>query len=111
MQKAILSLAALVLVCGEARAMHPLISEDAGFLGKGGRQVETGFEYSVSKEGADIYPNSPAAEISCGLSDKTDLLLTVPWRGWSSSGEAERGLGDLAGFALFACGVVVKSGL
>jgi len=90
------SVCAAALFCGRAAAMHPLISEDAGFLGKGGRQVETGFEYSAASEGADSYSRSVAAEFSYGLGGSADLLFTVPWSGWSAAGESESGLADLA---------------
>ncbi len=81
---------------GPALAMHPLISEDTGFLGKGGRQVEAGFEYSQASEGGNSYGRSLAAEFSYGLTDKADLLFTVPWQGWTAAGASESGLGDLA---------------
>jgi len=82
--------------CGNARALHPLISEDTGFLGKGVRQVETGFEYSAASGGADVYSRSLAAEFSYGLNGKADILLSAPWQGWTSAGMSESGPGDLA---------------
>lgn len=91
----LISLAVLALAGGDARAMHPLISEDTGFLGKGGRQAETGFEYSQASDGGNAYSRSLAAELSYGLTDKADLLFTVPWGGWTAGGRSENGLGDM----------------
>lgn len=80
--------------CRAAYAFHPLISEDTGFLGKGGRQVEAGFEHAASKEGADLYGNALGIKLSYGLTDKADLLLGAPWHGWTSGGRSESGIGD-----------------
>ncbi|HNT97757.1 MAG TPA: transporter [Elusimicrobiales bacterium] len=96
MKKHLFAVGLLAVFCGRAAAMHPLITEDTGFLGKGGRQAEIGYEYSAAEEGTDVYSRSLAAEVSCGLNDRTDLLLTVPFGGWSSAGTSEDGLGDLA---------------
>lgn len=82
--------------CQAAYAFHPLISEDTGFLGKGVRQVEAGFEHIVLKEGTDVYGNALGMELSYGLTDNADLLLTAPWRGWSSGGLSGSGIGSLA---------------
>ncbi len=76
--------------------MHPLISEDAGFLGKGVRQLELGFEYAVAHTGQDVFSNALAAELSYGLNDKTDLLFSVPREGWNSAGISASGFGDVA---------------
>lgn len=96
MRKVFIAAAALALPCTGAMAMHPLISEDTGFLGKGGRQVEAGFEYAQASDGGDAYSRALALELSYGLTAKVDLLFTVPWSGWTSGGVSENGLGDLA---------------
>ncbi len=101
--KIVLSLL-LLAAAPPVSAFHPLISEDTGFLGKDGRQVELGYEHAVSREGADIYSNSGAAEISYGLFDKVDILLSAPWQGWNSRGISESGIGDVALEAKFAAG-------
>ncbi|MCM2267585.1 MAG: transporter [Elusimicrobiales bacterium] len=90
-------LAALILaVCGgNVSAFHPLIGEDTGFLGKDVRQLEAGLEYSAAKEGPDTYATGAAAELSYGLFEDFDVLITVPWQGWRSHGISESGLGDV----------------
>ncbi|OGR52954.1 MAG: hypothetical protein A2049_04305 [Elusimicrobia bacterium GWA2_62_23] len=81
--------------CGSAAAFHPLIGEDTAFLGKDVRQLEAGLDYAVSREGQDVYATATAAELSYGLFDRFDVLVTVPWQGWSSHGLSESGLGDV----------------
>lgn len=95
MKKILSPFALALLFCGRAAAFHPLISEDTGFLGRDVRQVETGLDYSVAKEGADTYSTGASAELSYGLLAKVDVLVTVPWQGWSSAGLSESGLGDV----------------
>jgi hypothetical protein len=86
----------LLAACGgAASAMHPLIGEDTGFLGRDVRQAEFGFEHAVSREGADVYSNSASAEFSYGLLEQVDILLSAPWQGWNSHGVGESGLGDV----------------
>ena len=85
----------LAASCGAVSAMHPLISEDTGFLGRDVRQAEFGFEHAVSKEGADVYSNAASAEFSYGLLERVDILLSAPWQGWNSHGVSESGLGDV----------------
>lgn len=92
----ILSLLLVAAAGLPASAFHPLISEDTGFLGKDVRQAELGFEHAVSKEGPDVYSNTGSAELSYGLFDKVDILLSAPWQGWNSHGVSESGLGDVA---------------
>lgn len=87
-----------------ASAFHPLISEDTAFLGRDVRQVELGLDHSVEREGADTYSTTGSAEISYGLFDKVDLLLSAPWQGWNSHGLAESGVGDVSLEAKFGAG-------
>lgn len=96
MKRILILAAALAAHCPAAMAMHPLVSEDTGFLGKGGRQAEAGFEYSQASSGGGAYSRALSLELSYGLTDKIDLLFTVPWSGWTSGGASESGLGDLA---------------
>lgn len=77
-------------------AFHPLISEDTGFLGKDVKQAELGFGHSISRTGADVHSNSGTAELSYGLFEKVDVLLSATWHGWTSHGLSESGLGDVA---------------
>lgn len=81
---------------GTVSALHPLISEDTGFLGRDVRQAEFGFEHSVSKSGADVYSNAASAEFSYGLLERVDVLISAPWQGWNSRGVSESGLGDVS---------------
>lgn len=83
-------------LCAPAAAFHPLMCEDTGFLGKDVKQVEVGFDHSISREGADIHANTITGEISYGLFDTVDLLMSAPWQGWSSHGLAENGPGDVS---------------
>lgn len=94
--KKIVFAAVLALSCGEARALHPLIGEDTGFLGKDVKQVELGFGHMVSREGADRYSNSGNAELSYGLFERVDVLLSAVWHGWTSQGLSESGIGDVS---------------
>jgi len=93
--KLIGSLLLMVLTCASARAFHPLISEDTAFLGKDVRQIEAGLAHTVSREGADSYATTASAELSYGLFERVDVLVTVPWQGWASHGLSESGLGDV----------------
>jgi len=67
-----------------------------GVLGKGGRQIETGFEYEASEGGSNEYGRAFAAVFSYGLTDSADLLLGVPWESRSAGGASERGPGDVS---------------
>ncbi|MDD2806296.1 MAG: transporter [Elusimicrobiales bacterium] len=100
----LLSLVILSLLGGSARAFQPLLGEQASFLGREGRLIVAGMEYSVSKEGSDRYSTGAFAELSYGLWDRLDVLVTVPWLGWSSRGIAESGLGDVLVEAKLAAG-------
>ena len=87
--------AAVAFLAVSAFAFRPLTGEDTLFLGKDGRQIEAGLGYSVSKEGQDVYSTGASAKLSYGLFDNLDVLITVPWQGWSSRGISESGLGDV----------------
>ena len=88
--------AALAVFCFSARALAftHLTGEDTIFLGKDGRQMEGWVDYSVSREGPDRYFTSASARLTYGFWDKIDLMVTVPWHGWTSHGISESGLGD-----------------
>lgn len=95
----------LLAACGAtASAFHPLIGEDTGFLGRDARQVELGLDHSVERQGADTYSTTGSAQISYGLFDRVDLLLSAPWQGWNSHGLAESGVGDVSLEAKFGAG-------
>ena len=91
-----MSAAGLALIlAGPAAAFHPLITEDTVFLGRDVRQVTGGLEYTTSEEGQDRYSARALAEMHYGLWDNLDVMLTIPWEGWSSRGISESGLGDM----------------
>lgn len=96
MRKALIMAMGLGLLGGPAAAFHPLFTEDTGFLGKNGRQIEIGLEHAVSSEGNDLFANSLGTELSYGITDKADILVSIPWSSWTSAGVSENGLGDLA---------------
>lgn len=96
MRNALILAAMIGSLGGEALALHPLVGEDTGFLGKDGRQIEAALEHSVSRGGADVYSTGASAELSYGLLKELDVLITVPWQGWSSEGISESGLGDVS---------------
>lgn len=83
------------LLAGSVCAMHPLITEDAGFLGRGTRQVETGFEHVRPRAGGNEYSRALGVELAYGVSDSADLLVGVPWQMMRSGGASESGHGDM----------------
>jgi len=96
MKKIFLAVAAILSLQAGAYAMHPLMTEDTGVLGKGVRQAELAFQHSSAHALPDIYGNELAPVLSYGLNDKTDLLLGLPWSGWSQGGNSESGMSDIA---------------
>jgi hypothetical protein len=94
----------LSVLSAPAAAFHPLIGEDTGFLGKDVRQVELGLDHSVERQGADTYSTTGSAQISYGLFDNVDLLLSAPWQGWTSHGLNGSGVGDVSLEAKFGAG-------
>lgn len=86
---------ALAVQAGAALAFQPLIGETAGFLGLDGRQIEGILDYSEAHSGPGRYATSATAELSYGLWRDLDVLITVPWKGWSSRGLSRSGLGDV----------------
>lgn len=91
----VLSLFLVFAAAVPAAAFHPLITEDVCFLGSDGRQIELGLDHAVEKSGPDRYATAASAELSYGLFDRFDVLVTVPWQGWSSQGLSKSGLGDV----------------
>lgn len=94
----------LSILSAPATAFHPLIGEDTAFLGRDVRQVELGLDHSVERQGADTYSTTGSAEISYGLFDRVDLLLSAPWQGWTSHGLSRSGVGDVSLEAKFGAG-------
>ena len=81
--KTYLSITAMLILLGgtSAYAAHPLITDDAGTLGKGNAQLEINGEYAhneeagVTEEGYELAPT-----LTYGLTDTVDLVVTVPYQ-------------------------------
>lgn len=96
MKKAFILAAALAAAfSGSAAAFHPLVTDDTVMMGLDGRQIRSGILYSVSRQGPDRYSTGAFTELSYGLFSGVDVMITVPWQGWSSHGIAKSGLGDV----------------
>ncbi len=62
-------------------AAHPLITDDAGTMGKGMAQVEMNFEYSQHKQGGvKVNVTDLSAILTYGVMDNVDLVLAVPYQ-------------------------------
>ncbi|MFZ4857673.1 MAG: transporter [Desulfuromonadaceae bacterium] len=95
----------LLLSAGTSFAAHPLISDDAGTLGKGNLQVELNGEISSDKERSDgsttkTIGKQLATSFGVGVSDKIDLSIGFarPW----GSGDIDRATFTDAGSADFS---------
>ncbi len=77
----ILKAVALLLGLGmEAQAAHPLLTEDTGTQGKGGRQVEVNAEWTRDDlGGVRVNGFQPAATLSYGFAESADVQYTVPY--------------------------------
>lgn len=82
----IFSTALLLLSAGTSFAAHPLVSDDAGTLGKGNMQVELIGEIGTDKETAGgsttkTSGKQVATSFGVGLADKIDLTVGFarPW--------------------------------
>ncbi len=71
-------------------AAHPLITDDAGTVGKGKAEVELNFEYSSHKEGG-VKENVTelGATLTYGLMDNLDFILTLPYQRIKVKAEGE----------------------
>lgn len=95
MKTSIMLAAVLTAVfAGPALAFHPLLTEDTVFLGRDGRQMTAWLEHTASEQGIDRYSARAVGKLYYGLWHKLDVMVTVPWEGWSSEGISESGLGD-----------------
>lgn len=103
MRKYLFALLLPALLSARAAAFSPLTGEDAKFLGVDGRQMQGWLDYGVSREGPDRYSTGAFGELAYGLFEKIDLKVTVPWRGWTSRGISESGLGDVMLEGKFGC--------
>ncbi|MFZ5799075.1 MAG: transporter [Thermodesulfobacteriota bacterium] len=94
--------ATLLLLNSAAFAAHPLITEDAGTMGRGVFQLELNGEYGhEDQNGVEVKTTEVAATLSYGVTDRLDLLLGAPyqWLRGEENGETfarENGFGDLS---------------
>lgn len=106
MKKCFLSVALMVLMVifiysQSLYAAHPLITDDAGTVGKGKAEVEFTFEYSSHKEGgvkANI--TDLGATLTYGLIENLDFVLTLPYQRIKVKAEGEtfkeNGISDIS---------------
>lgn len=96
----------LLLTAGTSFAAHPLVSDDAGTLGKGTVQVELNGDISYDKETVNgsttkTSGSQIATTVGVGVTDKIDLTLgfTRPWGGGDVDGAVFNNAGS-ADFSL-----------
>ncbi|MHB8808674.1 MAG: transporter [Desulfobulbaceae bacterium] len=94
--------AMIVALPNAAFATHPLITDDAGTLGRGAFQLEVNGEYAHEDEnGGEEKTAEVAAALSYGMTDHLDIVLGAPyqWLRGEEKGETffrENGLADLS---------------
>jgi opacity protein-like surface antigen len=94
--------AVVVLVSAHAAfAQHPLITDDAGTLGKGKSQVEINAEYDSDRDSGAIQHTTPALwAFTYGVRNSVDVIISVPYLWESTHGPGStgslNGFGDLA---------------
>lgn len=100
------STALLLLSAGTSFAAHPLVSDDAGTLGKGNMQVELIGDIGTDKETAGgsttkTSGKQVATSFGVGVTDKVDLALGFarPWGSEESNGDTTNVTGS-ADFSL-----------
>jgi Putative MetA-pathway of phenol degradation len=97
----VLSAALIVGLARVSSAQHPLITDDAGTLGKGRSQIEINAEYGSDEDNGTVQHTTPAVSaFTYGLSDTVDVSIGVPYL-WTSTGESAtttslNGFGDMA---------------
>lgn len=75
------SLSLLLLLSGTSVAMHPLITDDAGTVGKRSFQFEFNFEAARERSNGEIDETSEVAStMTYGIHDGVDLVFTVPYQ-------------------------------
>jgi len=84
-----------------ARAAHPLITDDAGTVGKGSVQIEMNYQYSYDKtQGVKEEEHEIETVLTFGLIDPLDLVLTLPFLFTRTTEEGfrdrEEGIGDMS---------------
>jgi hypothetical protein len=84
-----------------SRAAHPLITDDAGTVGKGSVQMELNYEYAHERnEGVKENEHEIETVVTYGLIDQVDLVLALPFLFTRSEEEGSRdreeGIGDMS---------------
>jgi hypothetical protein len=70
-------------------AAHPLITDDAGTLGKGKCQLELNGQYEHEHERGEKENNTEvSAAVTCGLTDSIDFVVGVPYQ-WLRTRDSE----------------------
>ncbi|MBS0306197.1 MAG: transporter [Proteobacteria bacterium] len=93
-------LAAALLVLGapahDARAAHPLVSDDTGTQGAGHWQFEANTDHTrVRDDGVTVRVREYNVTLTRGMTETLDVAVNAPWLQTSASGAStERGAGD-----------------
>lgn len=86
----------VLLASRAAYAGHPLITDDAGTMGKGKGQIEIGVQSWNHKEAVDATTTDKtdggeaAPVITFGLHERVDLVATIPYQWWSTETNGTR---------------------
>ncbi len=77
----IIFLAGILFITSDVFAAIPLITDDAGTMGKGKSQIELSGAYSDDREdGVTSKRTDISTTFSYGIADEVDIYLTVPYR-------------------------------
>ena len=90
----------MVLFTKEAFAGIPLITDDAGTLGKGRFQVEVFGEYGHDRDERITARTSDfSATLTYGIVDPLDIVISIPYQFWSTEASGSKknwdGISDL----------------
>lgn len=100
-------LCGLLFAATAVHAGHPLVTDDAGTVGKGGVQIEINGELAFDRERADDgttekgEATEAALAVTYGLTESLDIVVTAPYR-WLSTHQddaltaRENGLADMS---------------
>lgn len=97
----------LVFTASAVRAAHPLITDDAGTVGKGGVQLEINAELAYDKETLDdsttekSETTEAALTLTYGLTENLDFVVTAPYQWYSTHSNdelvaREKGFSDMS---------------
>ena len=66
---------------GTALAAHPLITDDAGTMGKGNAQLEINGQYGHDRNGGQLQQTTPTeSAVTYGVADNIDVVAGVPYQ-------------------------------